>query len=109
MAKEIKLEYEGKTYVLTYTRESIKQMEAQGFQIENIVKTPMTTLPQLFAGAFLARERYTKRSVINEIFDNITNRQELIGKLTELYNEPLAAMLDDPEEGEKNVVWEATF
>lgn len=109
MAKQITLTHEGKTYVLEYTRKSIEQMERNGFRIEDITEKPITALPTLFAGAFLANERWTKRLVIDDIFDNIVNKTELIGKLAELYNEPLASMLEEPEEDEKNVEWEATF
>lgn len=109
MAKQITLTHEGKTYVLEYTRKSIEQMERSGFRIEDITEKPITALPALFAGAFLANERWTKRLVIDDIFDNIVNKTELIGKLAELYNEPLASMLEEPEEDEKNVGWEATF
>ena len=109
MAKQITLTHEGKTYILEYTRKSIAQMERSGFRIDDITEKPISALPTLFAGAFLANSYYTKRSVINDIFDNIVNKSELIGKLAELYNEPLSSMLEEPEENEKNVGWEATF
>ena len=52
MAKQIKFEYKGKDYCLEYTRETVKQMERDGFKTENLLSKPMLTLPLLFAGAF---------------------------------------------------------
>lgn len=109
MAKNIKLNYLGNEYTLQFTRKSIEIMERQGFKAEDLTEKPMLTVPFMFAGAFLANHRYLKREIIDEIFSNITNKQELIGKLAELYNEPLTALMDDPEESEKNVEWEASF
>jgi len=69
----------------------------------------MTLLPTLFAGAFLAHHRSTKREVIDKIYESMPNKQELITKLAEMYNEPIAALLDEPEDEEGNVKWEASW
>jgi len=109
MAKQITFEFEGKEYVLEFTRKSIETMEKQGFIASEIVEKPVSTLPTLFAGAFLAHHRYVKREVIDKIFDKITNKQELIGKLAEMYNEPILALMDEPDEDEGNVNWGASW
>lgn len=109
MAKQIIFEFEGKDYTLEFTRKSLETMERQGFIASEITEKPMTTLPTLFAGAFLAHHKFVKRDVIDKIFDKMTNKQELIGKLADMYNEPIMALMDEPEEKEGNVVWEASF
>jgi hypothetical protein len=109
MAKQITFEFEGKEYVLEFTRKSIETMEKQGFIASEIVEKPVSTLPALFAGAFLAHHRYVKREVIDKIFDKLTNKQELIGKLAEMYNEPIMALMDEPDEDEGNVNWGASW
>jgi hypothetical protein len=109
MAKQIKFEFEGKEYTLEFTRKSIETMERQGFIASEITEKPVSTLPALFAGAFLAHHKYVKRDVIDRIFDKLTNKQELIGKLAEMYNEPIEALLDEPEEDEGNVKWGASW
>ncbi len=109
MAKQIIFEYNGKEYTLEFTRKSIELMERQGFVASDITEKPMTTLPALFAGAFLAHHRYVKREVIDEIFAKMTNKQELLSKLAEMYNEPLEALMEEPEPDEGNVAWEASF
>ena len=110
MAKQISFEYDGKQYTLEFTRKSIEIMERQGFNINDITDKPMTTLPALFAGAFIAHHRFVKREIIDEIYSKLTNKQELLQKLAEMYNEPLEALMEDPDDSEGNVVnWEASF
>lgn len=109
MAKQITFEFEGKEYVLEFTRKSIETMEKQGFIASDIVEKPVSTLPALFAGAFLAHHRNVKREVIDKIFDKLTNKQELIAKLAEMYNEPIMALIDEPSEDEGNLNWGANW
>lgn len=110
MAKQIRFEYQGKQYTLEFTRRSIEIMERQGFNVNDITDKPMTTLPALFAGAFLANHRWVKREIIDEIYEQMSNKQELLQKLSEMYNEPLEALMEDPDENEGNVVnWEASW
>lgn len=110
MAKQISFEYDGKQYTLEFTRKSIEMMERQGFNINDITEKPMTTLPALFAGAFIAHHRFVKRDIIDEIYSKLTNKQELLQKLAEMYNEPLEALMEDPDDNEGNAVnWEASF
>lgn len=110
MAKQISFEYDGKQYILEFTRKSIEMMERQGFNINDITDKPMTTLPALFAGAFIAHHRFVKREIIDEIYSKLTNKQELLQKLAEMYNEPLEALMEDPDDNEGNALnWEASF
>ena len=109
MAKTITIQYEGTEYTLEFTRKSIEQMERQGFDIGEIRDKPMTTLPGLFAGAFLAHHRFVKKDVIDAIFTKITNKQEFLSKLAEMYSEPLEALMDEPEESEGNATWGASW
>lgn len=109
MAKQIIFEYGGTDYTLEFTRKSIETMERQGFVIGDIVDKPMLTLPALFAGAFLAHHRFVKRKEIDEIYSKMTNREDLLQKLAEMYNEPLEALMEEPEENEGNVTWGASW
>ena len=109
MSKQLNFTYNGKNYCLEFTRRSVEMMENQGFVASDVRDKPAKTLPALFAGAFLAHHRFEKPGVINEIFDHMTNKQELIGKLAEMYNEPINAMLSEPEENEGNVSWTASW
>lgn len=41
--------------------------------------------------------------------NHMTNKEELIGKLAEMYNEPIMALVEEPEESEGNVDWVASW
>lgn len=80
-------------------------MERQGFVAGEISTRPMTTLPALFAGAFIAHHRMIKPEKVDEIFNKLSDKDKLIEKLAEMYNEPLETLMSDPEEPEGNVDW----
>lgn len=109
MSKQLRFTYDGKDYCLEYTRKSVERMEKGGFKASDMEDKPMTTLPALFAGAFLANHPFAKQDVIDAIFSKMPNKTELIGKLAEMYNEPIMTLIDDPEETEGNVDWTASW
>lgn len=109
MSKQIRFSANGKEYILEYTRKTVEQMERSGFVASDINDKPVSTLPKLFAGAFMANHPYVSRNVVDSIFEKMGNRSELIGKLAEMYNEPIAAMVNEPEADEGNVDWTASW
>lgn len=92
------------TYTLEFTRKTVSQMEKQGFVAEDVTKKPASMLPVLFAGAFLAHHRFVKQDVIDSIYARLGNKEELIGKLVEMYSEPIMTLLSDPDD-EGNLTW----
>ena len=111
MGKQLNFEYKDKEYTLEYTRESVKQMEREGFITSDIVDKPMLTLPKLFAGAFKAHHKFdVKQKQIEEIFELFANKQALIEKLAEMYAEPMETLMDSDNANEGNsIAWEANF
>ena len=109
MSKQLSFTYGDKDYVLEFTRKSVETMERQGFVADDIRTKPMLTLPALFRGAFLANHSSVKRDKIDEIYNKLTNKGDLIGKLAEMYNEPILALVDEPEENEGNLDWTASW
>lgn len=111
MAKQLTINdpVSGVTYTLEFTRKTIELMEKNGFIVADMERKPMTLLPALFAGAFLAHHRMVKRDVIDTIYAKLNHKDELIGALVEMYNEPLMALLDEPEQenDEGNLSWKA--
>lgn len=106
MAKTIRLEHEGSTYVLEFTRNTIRTMEGQGFRIDELSSRPMTLLPQLFRGAFLAHHRFLKQSAIDDIFEATTQKDKLFEVLGEMYGDVLNSMMgEQTEEGAGNANW----
>lgn len=103
---KIVLNYEKKEYVLEYNRQSVKQMEGQGFVLDELATKPMTMIPMLFSGAFIKNCRGTKRAVIDAIYDGISDKTALMEALMEMYAETLSTLTDD--NGEGNVTWTLT-
>ena len=109
MAKQLIFTFDDKEYTLEFTRRTVTEMEKKGFIASEITDKPMSTLPALFAGAFLAHHRYVKQDVIDNIYSKLTKKDDLIGKLAEMYNEPIMALVAEPEEDKGNVNWTATW
>ena len=100
---------EGNEYTLQFTRRSIETMERQGFKVGELATYPMTTFPQLFRGAFLANHRMLPQSRVDKLFDAIKDKDKLLEKLAEMYNEPLEALMSGGEGDEGNATWEANW
>lgn len=109
MSKQLRFNYEGRDYTLEYTRKTVEMMERQGFIAEEVKVKPMSTLPALFAGAFLANHRFTKPEVIDAIYAKMSNKGELISKLVDMYNEPIMTLMEEPEESEGNLSWTTSW
>ena len=107
MATKISFSHEGKDYCLEYTRKTVKTMEDRGFVAARIVEAPMTILPELFAGAFLANHKFTDRKVIDAIFDKMQDKKALVDTLAQMYNEPIEALMTDADEG-NGIAWTTT-
>lgn len=101
----------GITYTLEYTRNTIAQMERNGFVADELTKKPMSNFPTLFAGAFLAHHKFVKRDTIDGIFARMTQRDKLFEKLVEMYNEPIVSLLAEPDESTDagNLSWAAEW
>lgn len=99
---KIVLTHEKKEYELEYSRATARTMESQGFDINEITAKPMTMIPLLFSGAFIKNHKGIKRSLIDEIFEEIGDKTSLIEALMEMYAETLGALTDNRE---GNVSW----
>jgi hypothetical protein len=105
MSKQLNFKYNGTEYTLEFTRRTVEQMEREGFVADDIRTKPVTMLPTLFAGAFKAHHKFVKRETIDEIYAKMTNKGDLIGRLAEMYNEPIMALVDEPAESSENLTW----
>ncbi len=99
----------GKVYTLEFNRRAIEVMERQGFVITEIDTKPATMIPMLFRGAFMMHHPTVGRDVIDALYDAIPDKRALIEKLTDMYSEPLLALISDSEADEGNVEWGASF
>ena len=104
--ERIKFDYKGQHYELCYTRESVRQIEAQGFVLEEVGTKPTTMIPLLFYGAFFVHHRGIKRKLTDEIWEQIKG-EEIIKALAEMYSETIADLMGVEEDSNPNrIVWE---
>lgn len=97
----IVFEHKGTQYTLEFSRDSVKQMERAGFNISDAADKPITSLDILFRGAFICHHPRTSQAVIEEIWDSLSDKDGLFDALADLYNEPMEAMLKEPDEAKK--------
>ena len=69
--KQLRFTYDGKEYILNIPVGASKQWKKAALSLLTLKTRPMTTLPALFAGAFLANHRFVKQDVINEIYSKL--------------------------------------
>lgn len=105
MAKELNFTYEGKDYTLGFSKNTIRQMESNGFVANEINDKPATVLPDLFAGAFLLHHRFVKPEVIEAIYAKLPDKDKLIKALGEMFSEPIEDLMAEPENPKENVSW----
>lgn len=105
MAKELTFTYEDKDYTLGFSKNTIRQMESNGFVANEINNKPATVLPDLFAGAFLLHHRFVKPEVIEAIYNKLPAKDKLVKALGEMYSEPIEALMAEPENPKENVSW----
>lgn len=105
--KQIKFNYEGKEYTLEFTKNSVRQMERRGFDLNELASKPMTNFLELFAGAFLSKHPQTKREKIEEMYESLHGRKKLISALGEMYTETIEYLIDECDEGNEN--WTPNF
>ena len=105
---QINFDYNGKHYCLAYTRDTVKQMEASGFNINDLGDKPATRIEQLWQGAFLANHRRTSNTIVKELYGKMNDKETLLQNLIEMYKNTLNYLLPD-EDDEGNVGWTATI
>lgn len=114
MATKITITYNASEYTLEYSRNSVRQMEQQGFVLEKLSKQPMNMVPLLVYGAFTKNHKGIKRSLVDEIYEHITDKigdgdNGFIHALLEMYAETVNTLTDNKSVDEGNkAVWKVT-
>jgi hypothetical protein len=114
MSTKITVTYKNNDYVLEYSRNSVKQMEQQGFVLEKISDQPMTMIPLLVYGAFVKNNKGIKRALVDEIYEHIADKvgnegDGFIHALLEMYAETVSTLTDsDPIDEGNRAVWKVT-
>lgn len=114
MSTKITITYQNTDYVLEFSRNSVKQMEQQGFVLDKISEQPMTMVPLLVYGAFTKNNKGIKRSLVDEIYEHITDKigdgeNGFIHALLEMYAETVNTLTDtEPVDEGNRAVWKVT-
>ncbi len=115
MSTAIDLTYKGKDYKLEYSRNSVRQMESQGFILDQIGDKPMLMIPLLVYGAFMKNHRGIKRDLVDEIYERIIDKtgedekEGFLQALLEMYSETVNTLTANGSVDEGNVAtWKVT-
>jgi hypothetical protein len=115
MATQITVNYRGEEYLLEFNRNTAKQIEDQGFILDQVGEKPATMIPLLVYGAFAMHNRGIKRSLVDEIFKNLVNKagkdgeEGFIAVLCDMYAETVNTLMDDKNGDEGNAAtWTVT-
>lgn len=108
MSTKITISYNRNDYTLEFSRATAAQIEDQGFVLDQLTEKPVKMIPLLFYGAFLKHNRGIKRSLVDEIFDNLVGKTGsgddagIIGVLAEMYAETVQTLTDSTVVDEGN-------
>lgn len=105
MNKRLTIEYKDKKYTLEFTRDSIRQMEADGFDINGAQdnKMPVSTIMGLWEGAFICHHPDVSKETKEELFDSLGDKEKLLEALTTMYSVPIESLTKEPKT--KNAKW----
>lgn len=115
MATKITITYKEKEYVLEYSRFTAKQIEDNGFVLDQLTDKPNTMIPLLVYGAFAKHNRGIKRALVDEIYENLIGKvgkdgdEGFINVLAEMYAETVSTLTDENAVDEGNAAtWTVT-
>jgi len=115
MSTKINLTYKQQEYTLEYSRQAVKTMEDQGFVLDQVGDKPATMIPLLVYGAFMKNHRGIKRSLVDEIYENVTGKlsqedgEGFLATLMEMCSETINSLTDTAPVDEGNAaVWKVT-
>lgn len=114
MSTTITVTYNKQSYVLEYSRNSVKAMEQQGFVLDQVGDKPMTMVPILVYGAFMKNNKGIKRSLVDEIYEHIVDKvgdgeDGFIQVLLEMYAETVNTLTGNSSVDEGNAAtWKVT-
>ena len=102
----VTFEYEDTKYTLEFNRNAVTLMEKGGFRLDQIGERPATLIPMLFEGAFLMHHRRVKEEKVHEIYKHVEDKEGLIVKLANMYQETVSSVLEEDDKDTKKISWE---
>lgn len=93
----------GNVYTLAFDRDSVRFAEARGFDIDQLLTFPQTNIPALWFYAFRKNHPKVARANTDKMLERLGGlKQEELGRLVELYNEPNNALIATDDDERKN-------
>ena len=91
----------GKKYTLTFTRDTVKEAESDGFAVDELDRFPLTRIPQMFYYAFMANhEGEVTREDTDRILDELGGIADMpdgmLKRLGELYGVAFRSTTTNP-------------
>lgn len=107
MARTVSFTYKNVNYTLGFNRNTAVFLEQQGFTVDGMENKPNIFVPMLFNASFAQYHRGVKRNLIDEIYEKLPNKRDLLRVLLEAYVETSNTLFDEPESGDEgNLMWE---
>lgn len=93
----------GETYVLEFSRDSVRFAEKCGFKINELTDFPQTNIPAFFFYAFRMHHKNVARDKTDKLLDEMGGLElKELTRLMQLYNQPNESLIIADEGGRKN-------
>lgn len=102
---KIEFDYKDEHYVLEYSRESLKMLEQRGFIVNELANKPLTMMPLAFEGLFFKNHRGIKRKLIDEIYEEFGNTEELMSFIANSISKVYEETILKKEANSGNIDW----
>lgn len=106
MNNQIKITHDGVEYTLEFDRTTIKMLENAGFKYDEFLEKPMTNIELAFTAAFIKNHSKMKQVEIEEIYNELPNKQEFVPLLGKMISDFYDSLLAEPEDNSGNTKWE---
>ena len=94
----------GIAYELDFSRDSIRFAENRGFEVDTVVKFPVTKIPELFYYAFRKNHKNMAKSQTDDLLERLGGlTAQMLERLIQLYNQAaLTHIIASDEDSAKN-------
>lgn len=100
----IKFNYDGVDYTLEFTADSLKKMQARGFNFTNAES--ITAPEELFSGSFIANHNNVPERRRQEIYHDLAEDAESGDALLDILGEMVSEAMDEITYHSGNTKWE---
>ena len=102
--KKIEITDGDKKYTLEFNRAVVLQMDKEKFDIQAANEHPVSTMADLFLGAFIKNHPNISKDEKLNVLSNIDDKEGLFKELANMYAEPLESLFGKSKNS-KNLPW----